>query len=97
MQRQQCPFDGRNILGSSQSIQWYKFKNHILKFTEIASKYLTQDTFTSVHASFCWPGVNPKNIRCNPSLEPTGSLGDMAWYSCGVSLWVKSNQKKHKV
>jgi hypothetical protein len=55
---------------------------------EINSLYLTKDTFTSVRATFNWPGFDPNNIRCNPALEPTGSLGDMAWYSCGVSLWV---------
>ena len=35
----------------------------------------------SLHTSFYFPFSDSENIRLDPSLEPTGALGDMAWYS----------------
>lgn len=35
----------------------------------------------SLHAIFHFPGSQPNNIRLDPSLEPTGALGDMGWYA----------------
>lgn len=34
-----------------------------------------------VRSAFFFPSMNRDNIRFNPALEPTGALGDMAWYS----------------
>jgi predicted dehydrogenase len=35
----------------------------------------------SLHTSFYFPTADPKNIRLDPTQEPTGAVGDMAWYS----------------
>jgi predicted dehydrogenase len=34
----------------------------------------------SLHTAFFFPLSDERNIRFNPDLEPTGALGDMAWY-----------------
>ena len=44
----------------------------------------SQDTIgsaQSVRTSFFFPFMDRTNIRFNPQAEPTGALGDMAWYS----------------
>jgi len=35
----------------------------------------------SIHTSFFFPFMDRSNIRFNPEKEPTGAVGDMAWYS----------------
>jgi predicted dehydrogenase len=35
----------------------------------------------SLHTAFYFPFTDRSNIRFDPSLEPTGAVGDMAWYS----------------
>jgi predicted dehydrogenase len=35
----------------------------------------------SLHTAFYFPHADPKNIRLDPNQEPTGAVGDMAWYS----------------
>ena len=35
----------------------------------------------SVRTCFCSPHVDPSNIRFNPEKEPSGVIGDLAWYS----------------
>ena len=35
----------------------------------------------AVRTSFFFPFMDRSNIRFNPQVEPTGALGDMAWYS----------------
>jgi predicted dehydrogenase len=35
----------------------------------------------SLHTAFYFPISDTSNIRFDPTLEPTGALGDMAWYS----------------
>ena len=68
---------------------------------EITSQYLTKDTFTSSRASFSWCGMDvadPNNIRFDTKLEPSGVVGDMLWYSCGIALWVtKLSLPKNKL
>jgi len=34
-----------------------------------------------IHTSFFFPNDDPSNIRFRPEYEPTGAVGDMAWYS----------------
>ncbi|MFN8582011.1 MAG: Gfo/Idh/MocA family oxidoreductase [Gemmatimonadaceae bacterium] len=34
----------------------------------------------SIHSSFFFPSMDPNNIRMRPDQEPTGAIGDMAWY-----------------
>ena len=34
----------------------------------------------AIHSSFFFPSMDPSNIRLQPSQEPTGAIGDMAWY-----------------
>ncbi len=35
----------------------------------------------AIHTSFFFPNDDPANIRFRPEYEPTGAVGDMAWYS----------------
>lgn len=35
----------------------------------------------AIRTSFFFPFMDRSNIRFNPALEPTGAVGDMAWYS----------------
>lgn len=35
----------------------------------------------SIRTSFFFPAADPANIRLQPDKEPTGAIGDMAWYS----------------
>ena len=34
----------------------------------------------AIQSSFFFPGTDPRNIRLRPDQEPTGAVGDMAWY-----------------
>lgn len=38
----------------------------------------------SVYTAFFFPSADRNNIRLQPSKEPTGAIGDMAWYSMRV-------------
>jgi hypothetical protein len=35
----------------------------------------------AIYTSFFFPSMDRSNIRFNPEKEPTGAIGDMAWYS----------------
>ncbi len=35
----------------------------------------------AIYTSFFFPSTDRSNIRLNPEKEPTGAIGDMAWYS----------------
>lgn len=35
----------------------------------------------AVNSQFFFPSMDPANIRLRPDQEPTGAIGDMAWYS----------------
>ena len=35
----------------------------------------------AIYTSFFFPSMDRSNIRYNPEKEPTGAIGDMAWYS----------------
>ncbi len=39
-----------------------------------------------VHTTFFFPLMDRTNIRFNTNLEPTGALGDMAWYSMRAAV-----------
>ncbi len=40
----------------------------------------------AVRTSFFFPSMDRSNIRFNPAAEPTGAIGDMAWYSVRAAV-----------
>uniref|UniRef100_B8HL06 Oxidoreductase domain protein n=1 Tax=Cyanothece sp. (strain PCC 7425 / ATCC 29141) TaxID=395961 RepID=B8HL06_CYAP4 len=40
----------------------------------------------AIHSAFFFPLMDSTNIRFNPHMEPTGALGDMAWYSIRAAV-----------
>jgi predicted dehydrogenase len=40
----------------------------------------------TVNASFYFPFADPDNIRYDPSQEPSGAVGDMAWYTARAAV-----------
>ena len=50
----------------------------------------------AVHTSFFFPFLDRTNIRYNTDLEPTGAIGDMAWYSARAIVEYLPNARKIK-
>ncbi|MFL1896367.1 Gfo/Idh/MocA family protein [Aquimarina sp. 2-A2] len=50
----------------------------------------------AVRTSFFFPFLDRTNIRYNTDLEPTGAIGDMAWYSARAIVEYMPNAKKIK-
>lgn len=50
----------------------------------------------AVHTSFFFPFLDRTNIRYNTKLEPTGAIGDMAWYTSRAIIEYLPNVKEIK-
>ncbi len=57
-------------------------RTHLLK-SEMAARI---GRLLAIHTSFFFPSSNPENIRFDPQKEPTGAIGDMAWYSMRAAI-----------
>lgn len=55
----------------------------------------------ALRTAFFFPNPDRTNIRFDPSLEPTGALGDMAWYSMRAAVeylpWEREIEGLHSV
>jgi predicted dehydrogenase len=64
---------------------------HARRTKEIEEKYLKDPEFKITRVnnalSFSNMHIHPQDIRFQPTLEPTGAVGDLAWYNVGNILW----------
>ncbi|MDP2438274.1 MAG: Gfo/Idh/MocA family oxidoreductase [archaeon] len=63
--------------------------SHHLKYVAIKrdGHFASLGKVTHCNAHFSWPQLDPANIRLAPSLEPTGCLGDLGWYTIRACLF----------
>jgi len=70
---------------------------HHPRTLDIQSKAALQiGTPLAVNTSFFIPVLDMSNIRFDSKLEPTGAIGDMAWYSARAIIEYLPNSKKIK-
>ncbi|MBK5911326.1 oxidoreductase [Rhodothalassium salexigens] len=62
------------------------FTHHPRTHALRAALATTIATPRSLHTAFYFPFSDKTNIRLNPDQEPTGAVGDMAWYSLRAAV-----------